>query len=365
MPHDPAYPAPACAPRARVGRVARKVGATALVCGGLLLGGLSGQAQGATPPVGAQAGTAGPRAVHLWSGLEDDPQPSPLYEGASPLLVESPPQVPADPGGDTDVQPPAPTTPGSASQSPSASASQLPPATVDPVEPAPPVVSEPEAPGGRTAPDRPADNQPGGRERQEEAPSVQGPHRPERSSGSNQDETPDQAPASASPSASASSTAKPSTQPSPPVGSPDDLDTTNAGALSGGRQGDEVTLYLPSGSVGPSEWVAVFTFPQAQGSDWLEVSPERSVAIDVSGMPAGSYKVAVSDSSGKLVGWAQLELSDGSGGAAQTLAKQVTQRVSSGSVDGGDWLLLSAAGVLIAGAVGFVVITRPTPVKRI
>ncbi len=340
------------------GRVARRLGTTSLVCVGVLMCALSGQAtaQGAPLLVGATGGAAGLSGTHLWPSAEgDDIQPAPPPEAAQPQGAEEPIDGPDDQHGSPDTSA---TTPGTPTQAPSATASQSPSGQAGTVSPEPPADLQPDATAEPAAPTNSAEQQPGGSEPVEKAPSPR--------AGVAQEEAPTEStPASPSPSASADPTVRPSDPPSPPVTSFEDLTTTNAGALSGGRQGDEVTLYLPSGTVGPNEWVAVFTFPQAQGSDWLAVSPDRSVVIDIAGMPAGSYKLAVSDSAGELVGWAQLELADDSKTGAQTLAKQVSHRVSSGGVDAGDWLLLGAAGVLIAGATGFVLLTRPTPVKRV
>lgn len=173
-------------------------------------------------------------------------------------------------------------------------------------------------------------------------------------------------PASSSPSASAAATStdgRPAKAPVPPVSSAEQLTKDNAGSVSGGRQGDEVTLYLPSSEVRPKEWVSVFTYPEAKDSGWLEVSGERSVVISISGMEAGSYKLAVVNSAGALLGWAQLEISEENqadeGGA---FAPVVGAAEPDNGMGSGDWLLLCAAGVLVAGTGGFVFLTRPRAV---
>lgn len=119
-------------------------------------------------------------------------------------------------------------------------------------------------------------------------------------------------------------------------------------------------LYLPSTAVQPKEWVSVFTYPEAKDSGWLEVSGERSVVISISGMEAGSYKLAVANSSGKLLGWAQLEISEANQADDGSSFVSVAGAVDSDNgMRGGDWLLLCAVGVLVAGAGGFVFLTRP------
>lgn len=169
--------------------------------------------------------------------------------------------------------------------------------------------------------------------------------------------------ASSSPGATqdaASTDGPPSSAPVPPVSSADQLTKDNAGSVSGGRQGDEVILYLPSTAVQPKEWVSVFTYPEAKDSGWLEVSGERSVVISISGMEAGSYKLAVANSSGKLLGWAQLEISEANQADDGSSFVSVAGAVDSDNgMRGGDWLLLCAVGVLVAGAGGFVFLTRP------
>ncbi|WP_194948150.1 hypothetical protein [Actinomyces trachealis] len=172
------------------------------------------------------------------------------------------------------------------------------------------------------------------------------------------------APASSSPSAEPGS--KPTTLPTAPVPSGDQLTKDNAGSVSGGRQGNEVTLYLPSDAVKPKEWVSVFTYPGAQGTDWLEVSNERSVIINIASMQTGSYKLAVANSAGTLIGWAQLEISEENQAHDENaIAPVVGTAESDSGMDGGDWLLLGAAGVLVAGAAGFIFLTRPRTISGI
>ncbi|WP_111836981.1 hypothetical protein [Actinomyces bovis] len=127
-----------------------------------------------------------------------------------------------------------------------------------------------------------------------------------------------------------------------------------------------MTLYLPSDAVSPKEWVSVFTYPGAQATDWLEVSNERSIVMNIASMKSGSYKLAVANSTGKLIGWAQLEISEeNQTDGRNALAPAVGAADSDSGMGGGDWLLLGAAGVLVAGAAGFIFLTRPRTLRGI
>lgn len=370
MPNGQSYTEELRAPSRRLRCPVRLAGAVGLFAFGLLAGG------GA---VAAPASTTSSFGTSLDTVLASDLDP-----GAGEGTHTPTPLVSQVLQGDAAPHNPAPPT---ESQAPDRS--ETPPGTTEPAPQDPPPVSQAPAPPvassspstsgstsgrdvkvipGRDATGAPGGSkpgqQPGGAEAQRSAPQEAGPQDDPEAEASRSAQAGKSASSSPSASAAATSTdGRPATAPVPPVSSAEQLTKDNAGSVSGGRQGDEVILYLPSSAVKPKEWVSVFTYPQAKGSGWLEVSGERSVVISISGMEAGSYKLAVVNSAGALLGWAQLEISEeNQADEGSAFAPVVGASEPDNGMGSGDWLLLCAAGVLVAGAAGFVFLTRPRAV---
>lgn len=157
---------------------------------------------------------------------------------------------------------------------------------------------------------------------------------------------------------------RPDVVPQSPVTDAGDLDSSNAGSLSGGRHGDTVTLTLPRSKAKEGDWVAVFTFPGSVSAGWIQVDSTNSVTVDISSLPEGTYQLAVADRNNELLGWAQLEVSSVAsqpltGGASlRTVRPDTTQRQI---LRPADWMLVAAGGVLALGTVSFTVMAHERP----
>jgi len=82
------------------------------------------------------------------------------------------------------------------------------------------------------------------------------------------------------------------------VADPGQLNDSNAGSLSGTREGSVLTLRMPSAKVKEGDWVSVYFFPPASTQGWVQVDADHSVTIDISGLDAGTYQVAVAGRAG-------------------------------------------------------------------
>lgn len=155
---------------------------------------------------------------------------------------------------------------------------------------------------------------------------------------------------------------RPTATPRAPVASASELSAENAGSLSGSRQGNRVTLILPSSAVSQGEWVSVFVFPGGQSPGWVQVDATNSVAIDISSLNSGSYELVVANRDNLLLGWARLEIAE----AAYTPGEVRRARVLPGAqppvgpgyIGPDDWLLLGAGVLVVLGVASFVVAAR-------
>ena len=158
-------------------------------------------------------------------------------------------------------------------------------------------------------------------------------------------------------------TEKPQAAPSAPVADPGQLNDSNAGSLSGTREGSVLTLRMPSAKVKEGDWVSVYFFPPASTQGWVQVDADHSVTIDISGLDAGTYQVAVAGRDNELLGWAQLDLPE-SLAAAKGGVLVDTKTSSPSNLGSADWMLVAAGGLLMLGAASFVVLMRPGPAQR-
>ncbi|MBO3724956.1 hypothetical protein J5X07_07940 [Actinomyces bowdenii] len=140
------------------------------------------------------------------------------------------------------------------------------------------------------------------------------------------------------------------------------MSADNAGSLSGARQGNLVTLILPSSAISQGEWVSVFVFPGARSPGWVQVDSTNSVAIDISALDSGSYELVVADRDNVLLGWARLEIAEASSRAGDTRRARVLPGAHAaegpGYIGPDDWLLIGAGGLLALGAASFLVAAR-------
>ena len=158
-------------------------------------------------------------------------------------------------------------------------------------------------------------------------------------------------------------TVKPQAAPSAPVADPGQLNDSNAGSLSGTREGSVLTLRMPSAKVKEGDWVSVYFFPPASTQGWVQVDADHSVTIDISGLDAGTYQVAVAGRDNELLGWAQLDLPE-SLAAAKGGVLVDTKTSTPSNLGSADWMLVAAGGLLMLGAASFVVLMRPGPAQR-
>ncbi|WP_240149537.1 hypothetical protein [Actinomyces marmotae] len=341
---------------------------------------------GAPAPRPTNAPTARPSTPAPTSGPTApaptaDPKPAPTAEPTT-----APTTQPAPPAPTTDPTAPAPTTDPTA-PAPTADPKPAPPApTADPTAPAPtadpkpaptaepttaptmqPVPPAPEAP----APEAPAP------EPVPEAPAVPG-ARPEGPAAepaapvapptitATLPAAPGQEPAPAQPEASPSASPsaqptepKPSDPPRGPVADGSQLTADNAGSLSGGRQGDRVSLVLPKDKAKEGDWVAVFLYPGGKSAGWVQVDHSNSVKVDISNIDAGSHKLAIAGRDSQLLGWVQLEIARTDTVNTDLMDKANGAPVKEAVLGGDDWMLISAAGILTAGAAAYMFLARP------
>ena len=151
--------------------------------------------------------------------------------------------------------------------------------------------------------------------------------------------------------------------PSAPVTDPGQLNDSNAGSLSGTREGSILTLRMPSAKVKEGDWVSVYFFPPASTQGWVQVDADHSVTIDISGLDAGTYQVAVAGRDNELLGWAQLDLQESLASAKGGVMVD-TKTSSPSNLGSADWMLVAAGGLLMLGAASFVVLMRPGSAQR-
>lgn len=99
----------------------------------------------------------------------------------------------------------------------------------------------------------------------------------------------------------------PSTAPAKPVAGVDDLDESNAGPVSGRRDGDDLVIRV--GDVGADQWVHVWLYDE-QGDvalGWAQLDADSSVRVDVAALGDAGFKLAVQDEAGALLGWTGVE----------------------------------------------------------
>ncbi|CAM2931800.1 hypothetical protein ACSL103130_07430 [Actinomyces slackii] len=157
-------------------------------------------------------------------------------------------------------------------------------------------------------------------------------------------------------------TARPDRAPVAPVSDASELSADNAGSLSGSRQGNLVTLILPSWAVAEGDWVSVFVFPGGKTAGWVQVGADNSVTIDISSLGSGSYELAVASRDNALLGWARLEIAEASYAPGDIREARVVTggelAAGPGLIGPDDWLLISAGGLLVLGAASFLVAAR-------
>ncbi|GAV95562.1 hypothetical protein ADENT20671_2361 [Actinomyces denticolens] len=163
---------------------------------------------------------------------------------------------------------------------------------------------------------------------------------------------------SASPSAQPTEP-KPSDPPRSPVADGSQLTADNAGSLSGGRQGDRVSLVLPKDKAKEGDWVAVFLYPGGESAGWVQVDHSNSVQVDISNIDAGSHKLAIAGRDSQLLGWVQLEIARTDTVNTDLMDKANSAPVKEAVLGGDDWMLISAAGILTAGAAAYMFLARP------
>ena len=169
--------------------------------------------------------------------------------------------------------------------------------------------------------------------------------------------------ADAAAAAEAARTSRPASSPVAPVADASALTVANAGSLSGGREGNIVQLILPSSKAHKGDWVSVFLFPGGTTTGWAQVDSDNSVSVDVSALGAGTYQLAVANRDNALLGWAQLEIS-GTRATTDPNAGIIAVDGTRGALLGpGDWMLVSAGGLLMLGAASFILLAKPAGVS--
>ncbi|WP_049168531.1 hypothetical protein [Corynebacterium propinquum] len=154
--------------------------------------------------------------------------------------------------------------------------------------------------------------------------------------------------------------AKPEHEVNQPVDKREDLDESNSGGLAAVFDGDLVYIQLPTKQ--PGDWVFLHIYiddkTKTTPVGWAQVDEFGEIAFDTSGLPDGSYTLAISDDSG-LLGWVDLDLGNqlAENSMGRTAASPRLATASASAMSAADWGLI-AAGLLIsvvaAAAVGIV-----------
>lgn len=300
----------------------------------------------------APAPSAGPTAP----APSADPEPAPTAEPSTAPTTQPVPPVPSAeptaPGPLPEV--PAPEAPAPPAPAPEAPPAPEPPAPEAPLADAVPTAGAPAVPGA--IPEAPAADP--------AAPAAPPtiiatlPAVPEEEPAPAQPEASPNADPSASPSAQPTEP-KPSDPPRSPVADGSQLTADNAGSLSGGRQGDRVSLVLPKDKAKEGDWVAVFLYPGGESAGWVQVDHSNSVQVDISNIDAGSHKLAIAGRDSQLLGWVQLEIARTDTVNTDLMDKANSAPVKEAVLGGDDWMLISAAGILTAGAAAYMFLARP------
>lgn len=99
---------------------------------------------------------------------------------------------------------------------------------------------------------------------------------------------------------------KPDFSPLPPVPNIKGLTLQNAGNI--GKQMEGKVLVLAPAGRQPGEWVFLYLYPQGSPLGWMQIDKEGKIRVDTSTLPDGSYKFALMDSTGALIGWTDLDV---------------------------------------------------------
>ncbi|MCL0120046.1 hypothetical protein [Corynebacterium pygosceleis] len=96
---------------------------------------------------------------------------------------------------------------------------------------------------------------------------------------------------------------RPDGEPAPPVLNAANLTSRRIGPVTSSLNGDLMTL--AAGGHEPGEWVYLFSYsPKPTGIGWARLDDLSQVALDISALGTGEHRIALTDSSGELIGWA-------------------------------------------------------------
>ena len=144
--------------------------------------------------------------------------------------------------------------------------------------------------------------------------------------------------------------AKPEHEPNQPVDKREDLDESNSGGLAAVFDGDLVYIQLPTKQPGDWVFLHIYTDDKTKTTPvgWAQVDEFGEIAFDTSGLPDGSYTLAISDDSG-LLGWVDLDLGNqlAENSMGRTAATPRLATASASAMSAADWGLI-AAGLLIS-----------------
>lgn len=164
----------------------------------------------------------------------------------------------------------------------------------------------------------------------------------------------------AAPPAATVDTSEPTGDPIAPVENESELKNSNSGALKGTQEDGVVTLTMPF-TVPAGSWVAAIIYPGPISPGWTQVDAAGKIRLDVSKLEVGTYKIAIADREGNLIGWTNLLVPDdgegqvlppaAAGGGAAPQAAAVQLRDPKG-LSLNSWLLIGAGSFLVLGGAG-------------
>lgn len=144
--------------------------------------------------------------------------------------------------------------------------------------------------------------------------------------------------------ASASGKKKPTKDPKSPVKKATDLNNSNRGSVTASAKGSVLTATIKDGQ--PGDWVFVYTYdPKPLGLGWVQLDDDKKLTIDAAGLPSGKHKFAFIGEDGKMLGWADIQLTSKTSALEQNIQEDDAQPASFSPplMSGTDWILIIAA----------------------
>lgn len=154
--------------------------------------------------------------------------------------------------------------------------------------------------------------------------------------------------------AAATGKAQPKNEPKAPFPNGDKLTDDNRGRIKATIDGTVLNILVVGQRKG--DWMYIYMYsPEAEKLGWALIDSSGRVAVETAEMGPGSYKFALVDEKGKLVGWTDLDITDSSADIAET----------SGGFDTWDALYIVGALAIVVVLVGTALVVGQRMKKNI